>query len=41
MSGVRVKIVRAYLIFYKISPKNITVLSVWDGRRDDRKKPIN
>ncbi|KFF00067.1 addiction module toxin RelE [Chryseobacterium formosense] len=34
--NVRVKIIRNYLIFYEFSEVQIKVLSVWDGRRDDK-----
>lgn len=34
--NVRVKIIRHYLIFYEFSEVQIKVLSVWDGRRDDK-----
>ncbi|WP_374465129.1 type II toxin-antitoxin system RelE/ParE family toxin [Chryseobacterium sp.] len=34
---VRVKIVRDYLISYEFSNSELIVLSVWDGRREDKK----
>lgn len=36
-STIRVKIVRDYLIFYKVNKEELIVLSVWDSRRDDKK----
>ena len=33
--NVRVKIVRDYLLFYEFDIKQIKVLSLWDGRRDE------
>ena len=38
--NVRVKIVRDYLLFYEFDPKQIKVLSLWDGRRDDSTIPV-
>ena len=37
--NVRVKIVRDYLLFYEFDIKQIKVLSLWDGRRDDNTIP--
>ncbi|MGD1320478.1 hypothetical protein [Chryseobacterium sp. 2R14A] len=34
--NVRVKIIRNYLIFYEFSEVQIKILSVWDGRRDNK-----
>jgi toxin YoeB len=34
---VRVKIVRDYLIFYEFSSSELITLSVWDGRRENKK----
>ncbi|WP_126653833.1 type II toxin-antitoxin system RelE/ParE family toxin [Chryseobacterium aureum] len=34
---VRVKIVRDYLIFYEFSSSELTILSIWDGRRENKK----
>ncbi len=34
---VRVKIVRDYLIFYEFSSSELIILSVWDGRRENKK----
>lgn len=31
---IRYIVVRDYLIFYKISPKALIVISIWDGRRN-------
>ena len=31
---IRIKIVRDYLIFYKISDDRILILFIWDGRRN-------
>lgn len=33
---VRVKIVRDYLIFYEFSASELIILSIWDGRRENR-----
>ena len=38
--NVRVKIVRDYLLFYEFDTKQIKVLSLWDGRRDDSTIPV-
>ncbi len=38
--NIRVKIVRAYLLFYKFDDKQLKVLSIWDGNRDDNKLEI-
>lgn len=32
----RVKIVRNYLLFYEFNDTEIKILSVWDGRRDQK-----
>lgn len=37
IDNVRVKIVRDYLIFYEFSNSELIILSVWDGRREDKK----
>lgn len=36
VQNVRVKIVRDYLIFYEFSDSELIILSVWDGRRNDK-----
>jgi len=36
-STIRVKIVRDYLIFYRVNKEELIVLSIWDSRRDDKK----
>lgn len=36
--NVRVKILKAYLIIYEITPKAIVVLSVWDSRQNPEDK---
>lgn len=36
VQNVRVKIVRDYLIFYEFSDVELIILSVWDGRRNDK-----
>lgn len=36
VQNVRVKIVRDYLIFYEFSDAELIILSVWDGRRNDK-----
>lgn len=33
---VRVKIVRDYLIFYEFSASELIILSIWDGRRNNK-----
>lgn len=38
--NVRVKIVRDYLLFYKFDDKQLKVLSIWDGNRDDNKLEV-
>ena len=38
--NVRVKIIRDYLLFYEFDTKQIKVLSLWDGRRDDSTIPV-
>ena|SRR5690606_2458278 len=37
VSTIRVKIVRDYLIFYRVNKEELIVLSIWDSRRDDKK----
>jgi plasmid stabilization system protein ParE len=34
IEDVRVKIIRDYLIIYKITPLEIVVLTIWDGRQN-------
>lgn len=34
--NVRVKIVRDYLLFYRYDPKQVKVLTVWDGSREEK-----
>ena len=34
--NVRVRIVRDYLLFYKYDQKQIKVLTVWDGNREEK-----
>jgi len=34
IEGVRVKIVREYLLFYKITESTIEILTVWDSRQN-------
>ncbi|MGE8555354.1 MAG: type II toxin-antitoxin system RelE/ParE family toxin [Chryseobacterium jejuense] len=36
VQNVRVKIVRDYLIFYEFSGVELIILSIWDGRRNDK-----
>ena len=38
--NVRVRIVRDYLLFYKFDDKQLKVLSIWDGNRDDNKLEV-
>jgi plasmid stabilization system protein ParE len=35
--SVRVKIGREYLIYYRIKPDSIEILSIWDSRRNPQK----
>ena len=37
LDNIRIKIVRSYLIFYKVNPEGIYVVTIWDSRRDDEK----
>lgn len=37
MPGVRLKIVKDYLIFYEIEKDAVLILSIWDNRRDPEK----
>lgn len=37
--SIRIKIVRDYLIFYSITPDEILILLVWDGRRNSEDLP--
>ena len=37
--GIRYLIVRDYLVFYKNYTDSITILRVWDGRRDPELLP--
>ena len=39
--NVHVKIVRDYLLFYEFDTKQIKVLSIWDGRRDENTNQFN
>ncbi len=34
---VRIKIIRDYLIYYRIEPEHIDILAVWDSRRNPQK----
>ncbi len=38
--NIRVKIVRDYLLFYKFDDKQLKLLSIWDGNRDDNKLEV-
>lgn len=38
--NVRVKIIVNYLLFYEFDEFQIKILSVWDGRRDDKTQRI-
>lgn len=38
--NIRVKIVRDYFLFYKFDDKQLKVLSIWDGNRDDNKLEV-
>lgn len=35
--NIRIKIVRSYLIYYLIEDHFITVIRIWDGKRDPKK----
>ena len=35
--SVRTKIVRDYLVYYRIHPEYIDILGIWDSRRDPKK----
>ena len=37
ITDVRIKIVRDYLVYYKIQPSFIEIITVWDPRRDPNK----
>ena len=37
IDGVRVKIVRDYLLFYEVTDSSIEVLTIWDSRQDPDK----
>jgi len=37
LDDIRIKIVRSYLIFYKIDKECIYVVTIWDSRRDVKK----
>jgi toxin YoeB len=36
--NVRIKILKAYLIIYEITPKEIVVLSIWDSRQNPEER---
>lgn len=36
LENVRVKIIRDYLIFYEFSKSELVILSIWDGRREEK-----
>lgn len=40
LKDVRVKIVRNYLLFYEYSQKQIKVLTLWDGHRNEKPREI-
>ena len=37
--GIRIKIVRDYLVFYKFNSEEILILLIWDGRRNPKDLP--
>ncbi len=37
ITDIRIKIVRDYLVYYKIQPSYIEIITVWDPRRDPNK----
>ena len=39
IKGVRVKLLKEYLIFYEEKESIIYILSIWDGRRDPKEAP--
>lgn len=34
---IRIKVIRDYLIYYRIGPEHIDILAVWDSRRNPQK----
>jgi len=41
MAGVRVKLVRDYLIFYEVNEGQIFILSIWDNRKNPEETPFH
>jgi addiction module RelE/StbE family toxin len=39
MAGVRVKLVRDYLIFYEVNDDRLFILSIWDNRKNPDETP--
>ena len=39
IEGIRVKLVRDYLIFYEETEKEVFILSIWDNRRNPQEMP--
>jgi len=39
--NVRVKLIRDYLVFYKISERRIEIMMIWDGRRNPKDNPFS
>ncbi len=35
--SVRIKIVREYLIYYRIKPKHVEIITIWGSRRNPKK----
>ncbi|MCB0733275.1 MAG: type II toxin-antitoxin system RelE/ParE family toxin [Bacteroidetes bacterium] len=40
IDGIRVKVVRDYLLFYEVRKEIFYVLSIWDGRRDPKTRKL-
>ncbi|MGV3527888.1 MAG: type II toxin-antitoxin system RelE/ParE family toxin [Flavisolibacter sp.] len=40
ITGVRVKLIRDYLLFYEVSGDTIVILSIWDNRMDPTSTPF-
>lgn len=41
IEGVRVKIVRDYLLFYQVKENAVEILTIWDSRQDPEELKIN
>lgn len=38
--NVRKQVVKDYLLFYEVSETHLTVLTIWDGRRNPEERPV-